>query len=509
MASPRPRRSAIEVRGREVTNARERDLRWRRRRISGYKRRVIPTSKLARAGEEADLRDPGLMPAVPDPARAESEGHATRMELRWRSLRASGWTLFGYGAAQAIRLGSSMLLTRLLFREAFGLMAIVNTLFQGLVMFSDLGIGPAVVQNARGHDERFLGTAWTLQILRAAALLVFCVAIAVPVARLYGHPELTGLVIAVGGVAMIGGFNSTAMFTLNRKLEQKRLVVIELASQMTGLAVMVAWALARRSVWSLMMGMIASWSVKAWASHRLLAHRDRLSWDPAAARELIAFGRWIFLSSALAFCGGRLDSLILGKVLSVQDLGLYSIGNNLARLPLELVLALASAVLFPLFSESARGNPEAFKRTLYRSRTAVLLPAVALALGLAIGGETVIRLIYDPRYHAAGWMTRVLAAGQIAGCIGALSGAALLAVGDSFLAMALEAVRALLLIGGMALGGHLYGPTGVIVAVAAVGPLSYPFCAAALARRQLWQPKLDIPLLVLGYAAVAAALLLR
>lgn len=402
-----------------------------------------------------------------------------------------------------------MLLTRLLFREAFGLMAIVNTFFQGLVMFSDLGIGPAVVQNPRGHEPRFLGTAWTLQILRAGALLLVCLAIAVPLARLYGQPDLVGLVSAVGVTALIGGFNSTALFTLNRKLEQKRLVIIDLIAQVTGLTVMVTWAFLRPSVWALMVGMMATWAVKTLASHRLLPHRDRLMWDPTAARELIAFGRWIFLSSALAFCGSRLDSLILGKMMRVEDLGLYSLASNLARLPLELVLALAGAVLFPLFSESSRGDRGAFEKTLRRARATLLLPAVATATVLALHGNDVIRLLYDPRYHGAGWMTRVLAAGHIAGCIGALSGAALLAVGDSFLAMCLEAVRAVLLIGGMAVGGHFYGSTGLIVAVAAVGPLSYIFCAAALARHKLWQPKLDLPLLVVGYGTVAAAFALR
>jgi O-antigen/teichoic acid export membrane protein len=313
----------------------------------------------------------------------------------------------------------------------------------------------------------------------------------------------------LGLAALIGGFSSTAMFTLNRKLEQKRLVIIELGSQLAGVAVMVAWALTWRTVWALMMGMVTSLALKSWASHRLLAHKDRLSWDPKAARELVAFGRWIFLSSALAFCGGRLDALVLGKVVRVEDLGLYAIGNNIARLPLELVLALSGAVLFPALSERSRGDPVAFERTLFRARAALLVPALTAATALALMGDVVIRTIYDPRYHAAGWMTRVLAAGQIAGCIGALSGAPLMAVGDSFLAMCLEAVRALLLIGGMLLGNHLYGQTGVIVAVAAVGPLSYPFCAAALARRKLWQPKLDIPLLLVAYGIVAAAFVLR
>ena len=62
------------------------------------------------------------------------------------------------------------MLTRLLFPEAFGLMALIQTFMIGLAMFSDLGIGPAIIQSDRGEDPDFLNTAWVMQILRGICL---------------------------------------------------------------------------------------------------------------------------------------------------------------------------------------------------------------------------------------------------------------------------------------------------------------------------------------------------
>ncbi len=49
-------------------------------------------------------------------------------------------TLGGVGGQQFLRLASNLILTRLMFPEAFGLMALIQTFMVGLQMFSDIGI---------------------------------------------------------------------------------------------------------------------------------------------------------------------------------------------------------------------------------------------------------------------------------------------------------------------------------------------------------------------------------
>jgi len=72
--------------------------------------------------------------------------------------KASTWTLAGYGVNQVLRLGGNRILTRLLFPEAFGLMAIGVIVIYGVGMFADTGIAP-IVQNAQGNHPDFLNTA--------------------------------------------------------------------------------------------------------------------------------------------------------------------------------------------------------------------------------------------------------------------------------------------------------------------------------------------------------------
>src|SRR5204863_421086 len=83
------------------------------------------------------------------------------------------WSATEYLAGFILRLGSNLILARLLVPEMFGLMALVNTFMMGLQMFSDVGIGPSIIQNRRGDDPAFLNTAWTIQVMRGMALSLF------------------------------------------------------------------------------------------------------------------------------------------------------------------------------------------------------------------------------------------------------------------------------------------------------------------------------------------------
>ena len=111
--------------------------------------------------------------------------------LTARALRSALFTLGGFGSAQLIRLASNLILTRLLFPEAFGMMALTMVFLQGLQMFSDVGVAPAIQQSKRGDDADFLDTAWTIQVVRGLCLWLAACALAWPVSPCPGwtHPD--------------------------------------------------------------------------------------------------------------------------------------------------------------------------------------------------------------------------------------------------------------------------------------------------------------------------------
>jgi O-antigen/teichoic acid export membrane protein len=163
---------------------------------------------------------------------------------------------------------------------------------------------------------------------------------------------------------------------------------------------------------------------------------------------------------------------------------------------------LASAVMFPLLSESFRRDDGSLHKSLLRMRCLVVLPTVLASLLLALFGDRLIHFLYDSRYQDAGLIVRILGAGAVGAAVSASSGPALFAIGNSFLNMVLEGARVTLLIAGMMVGHHFFGARGLVIGVASVGPLIYPFWAVALRRKGLWQPLLDLPVLLVSYGAI-------
>ncbi len=420
--------------------------------------------------------------------------------LTARAARSSLWIALGYGASQALRLASNLVLTRLLFPEAFGLMALVTVFMVGLAMFSDIGLGPAISQNPKGDDAAFLNTGWSLQALRGVGLWLATCALAWPVSMFYGQPQLAQLLPVAGLALVIAGFNPTRIHTAARHLALGRLTALDLAAQVVGLVAMVAMALALRSVWALVLGGLIGTAAKLVLTHLYLpGPRNRFGWDRGAARDLVRFGKWIFLSTALGFFLTQGDKAVLGKVLTMQGLGIYNIGFFLASFPTLLGAAVVGRVMIPLYRERPPGAARANFLKLRRMRMLLTGVILSMLVVLAYAGVPLIGLLYDPRYHAAGAIVVAIACIQMIAVLGMTYDQSALAAGDSRSFFLLALVRAVLLIGGLLSGAYLAGLAGALAGQAAALLAAHPFVIWLAARHRAWDALHDAV-----YGAVAA-----
>src|SRR5699024_10608924 len=126
---------------------------------------------------------------------------------------------------------SNLILTRLLFPEVFGIMALIMVVITALNNFSDVGVAPAVLRSERGDDPAFLDTASTLQAIRGVGLWLACCALAVPVAWFYDVPELAWYLPVAGFSSVIWGVLTTRIEQAQRHLHLGRLTRMEIYSQ--------------------------------------------------------------------------------------------------------------------------------------------------------------------------------------------------------------------------------------------------------------------------------------
>lgn len=426
--------------------------------------------------------------------------------LTQRVVRSGSWVMAGYFTNQVLRFGGNLLLTRLLFPEAFGLMAIVQAVIMGVTMLSDVGITPSIVQNAQGEHSDFLNTAWSIQILRGFLMWGAISLLAQPLAGFYGQPELARLLPVAAASALIAGFNSTKLATADRNLNAARVTLIEVGNYATGLVLMLVLAWHFKSVWSLVWGNIAAALVKAVASHRILpGSANRLAWDREATRHLLHFGKWVFVSSAVTFLAGEGNKLLIGALLDVRQLSFFTLASNLSLMFFLAMQQLAGKVLFPAYSEIVRSRPEAMRFTLTRARLVLAIPSWLVAAFFVFYGDSLVATLYDPRYREAGAMLQVLAIGSMAGGLGASYSGVLWAQGKVAVNTALLLLHVGLQMAGIVIGHHFLGNAGVVIGLAAAGWLVYPAHAWVYRRLGLWFPGFDLPMLALSLAVAIAA----
>ena len=341
--------------------------------------------------------------------------------LRKRALRAGSWNLVSQVASQVMRLGGNLIMARLLLPEMFGVMVIATTVSILLHLLSDVGLRQNIIQSPRGNDPAFLNTVWTAQIIRGFILFAFTLLIAGfawfaqyihmwSEHSTYAAPELPLVLALTGFSAIIYGFQSTKVDVAVREFQQKKVVLAEFISQLAGLLTMLVIGYFTRSIWALVgSGLVAALAMTLLGHFWFPGKPNRLHWDRAALAEVVVFGRWMLLSSAVGVLAMNGDRIWFGGSMSAAELGVYSIAVLFLGALQMGMQRLLGAVALPAFSEASRVNDTARLHLLY-DRFKLIFDLVSLFIcGLFwVISPLLISILYDERYAEAGHMLAVL-----------------------------------------------------------------------------------------------------
>lgn len=399
------------------------------------------------------------------------------VSLKTRVLTSGASIAAGQFMALLLRLISTLIMTRLLVPEAFGIVALASVVQTMVTMLSDVGITQALVQSRNGSSQIMLNTAWVLQIARGVLIFSICLCLAgalrglqsaglVDATSTYGAADLP-LVIAVASLAsLVQGFQSTKVIAAERSVNYPRVVILEVASQACGLLFMAIAGWLTRSIWALVVGAIITTSVKVLLSHiALQGPANRLSFDWTSAREIVRFGKWIFLASAIFVVASQGDRLLIGAWADAATLGLYSIALSLATLVDGTSSRIFASVGMSALSETARESPQRFRDAFYRLRLPFDVTLLTISgIGFATG-HLVVNVLYDARYAAAGHMLEILFLGMLATRM-ALCGHAYMALGHPRLLIPINLLKTVTLYGVVPVAYARFGIEGAIWAVA-------------------------------------------
>ncbi|MCH2103710.1 MAG: oligosaccharide flippase family protein [Planctomycetes bacterium] len=431
-------------------------------------------------------------------------------DLKGLVYRGSTWLVAGTVSQRIVRLMSNLILVRVLLPEDFGLVALVFAWVQGLVLCSDLGVMRSIIQHPHGDSREFLGTAFTLNILRGIGLWLVSMVISVPMAAFYEMEELKWMLPVASLSVLINALSSPRQVLLTRNLKVRLTEGISVASSLSGVLFTESLALLWRDAWALIFGGLCRDVFRCVLSYFVSPPRGIWpSWDKNAFKAILNFGRWIVLSSFLTFLALQADRLIAGKFVPQSVLGQLSVALLYVGMVRSLVSTGGKSLLLPIFAKTEGTVPERLLPRYRKARLVMLSTLIPLLCGMTILGPELIDLLYPERWAAVGFYLQCTIVGYLPSYILTGTGMVLLSIGDSKGNAMVTAVEVVSLVLSLLVGVLTWGLPGMLVARGISTFVSYPILASRLKRRGIWMPWLDLIALVLTILALLGGFYLK
>jgi O-antigen/teichoic acid export membrane protein len=340
--------------------------------------------------------------------------------LRSKLFRNVGWMAIALGCEMLIRLASSLILTRLLNPDAYGLLSTVMVLMVFVTMLSDLGIRPMVLADKRGDDKDFLSILWTMQAIRgfiiaavvALLSLLWMHALAeqwIPPTSNYSDPLLPQLSLLICLSLVLAGFSSLNEFRLIRHLERGAITALDIGTRIFTTIITIGLAFAFRSVWAMALGLVVGSALRMALTHVVLAGpRMGFSFNWPEIKRIMTLSRWVALNSFITMATTQADKVLIGFSFGMSTLGIYTIAFTLYAAAASVVDQLNSNLGIPVL-RALLDRPEAERRSAYyRFRLPIDVYCIAAGTLMVLFGALFFKLAYDPRYAAGGAYLAVL-----------------------------------------------------------------------------------------------------
>lgn len=318
--------------------------------------------------------------------------------LTQRTARGVAWVMMSSACEQVIGLVQTLIIVRLLSTLHLGIYRIAGIAIIYCRILTETGFSQALVQRAEINRE-VLDTAWIVQIARNAAQFAALFLLAGPIAAYCRTPAVAPVLQVIAFRFVFLAFRNPAVALMKREMKFKRYEIFERTYNLIGTAVTLVAAFVTRSYWALVIGQLVLAMSDTVGSYVLRPYRPGLRWRLQYARELVGFGKHIYLSGILGGLSRTLDEILLGRLLPLQALGVYGTVKNLAARPMALSSMALQRVLFPAYARIQR-QPERLGRSYARMLGLVALVFLPVYVGMILVAPSLIGVLLTERFQA-------------------------------------------------------------------------------------------------------------
>lgn len=328
-------------------------------------------------------------------------------DLKEKTIRGGVARMCAQLAEFLLRVGSLMVLARILGPKDFGLVGMVTAFTGVLSLFRDFGLSSAAVQQ-QNITEQQISTLFWINMLVGTLLGILSVAMAPAIAAFYHEPRLFGVttVLAIGFLFNAAGVQHSVL--LQRQMRFTALAVISTASLAAGTAIAIGGAMAGYGYWSLVAMTIITpliYTVCVWLTTAWVPSMPRRR---SGVRSMMRFGGTVTLNGLVVYVASNLEKVLIGRFWGVDAIGIYGRAYQLINIPTSNLNSAVGDVAFSALSR-VQDDPSRLKSYFLKGYSLVLALTLPMTFACAFFADDMISVFLGPKWKAAGPLFRLLA----------------------------------------------------------------------------------------------------
>lgn len=292
-----------------------------------------------------------------------------------------------------------LVLARILFPEDFGLVGMAAVFTTFVQVFSELGMGSALVQ----RDEKLLKEThfhtafWTGVIWSILIFLIMCFVVTPLASWFYEQPMLNSIIPVLSLGILASPVNMIHKSQLTKALDFKKMTIINNSSNIVSGSVALILALTGAGVWALVFNSVANSLIAIPLYFKATGWKPKLIWDKTSFKDIFGFGAYYTGTKVFNKITSQIDYLIVGKLLGAASLGIYTLAFVLTETIRSQLMSIVNKVMYPVYS-SFQNDTEKLKDYYLKVLRYNALLIYPVLFFLAVFAEPFVLLVYGDKW---------------------------------------------------------------------------------------------------------------
>lgn len=330
------------------------------------------------------------------------------MTLARQTMSGGLWSLLANGGQQALNFAFFVYLARLLDPAAFGLVALALVFVDIALPLGRLGLVEVMIRE-RELDDVFVNRIFWLLVAVGAGLALLIVVAAGPIAVVFGHPELTSVLLALAPVCLLQNLSAVPEARLQRVFGYKALTGRTLLGASIGGVIGLAAALAGFGVWALVLQKIATVLVQVvvlWWSGGWVPRAPTFRLAPEL-RHGLRMGLDIMASTLMNLLNTKLMDVLIGLFWGVAELGWFRTAWKVFEILIYCTVYPLANVAFVAFTR-LRDDTDRLHGAYRRMTEVSALVFVPVLLGTSAIAGLLVPFVFGEKWAPSSEVLRVL-----------------------------------------------------------------------------------------------------